>query len=707
MNIATRNRTCAIALSLLSLAFVAITSKAQGLSAASAGQTVAGGNGQRVSEANAAGYATFAAAVDALGVTGGALTVSTPLGVTASKTVPANVNVILQGAGLLTVAAGQSITFESTIKGDGRQHFAGPGTVGLGTQQVVDPKWWGARDDYGAGNTDSTAAVAAALTALNGAGGGTLDVRTRLGYVIAGSLSLDGFRNVNLDGGNNSNLFDKPNLIFTGAPAHLITLRSGQGLHFNGFKILYTNAAFTGDIMHSGWQLEETGGGANSDCGYNRFSNLIFSGTLAARHANAGIALAHTIDTSVIKNAFYYVNHGVSSGGFAAVITVADNIFKVISDYPIYILPGAETWNISSNNFEDGFNPATGDGWGGPTRAIKAMGSNWALHVENNWLGDGNNGTPGNDPMMTFKGCYGLTIINNRFANYSNTRQWGIALENATAVTIMSNRFEGLNGITSTSATGSVYGVNITGNDFEGAQAFDLGGMIQPNLLGNFSGGAYIKNSLGATRIDGSPGTDVIPDSPSAIGFGTVFSTISRGLGSGMRATSSVGAHPDGSLVIQPRTDIGADIVLYNAYAGEALNLGAQAVFGLSALPAKTNTLDLGSDSLRWRNGYFGTGLSIGGGAALRQVLAMTASLDFTALAANSCEELSVPVAGAADGDVVSLGIPAALANVDTKATFFGFVAAAGTVKVRRCNVAVTRTADPAAANVRVQVTRS
>lgn len=698
-------------LSLLTLACVG-GSKAQSRVAPFAAQPAAGG--QRVIEANAAGYATFAAAVDALAVTGGALTVSTPLSVNANKTVPAHVNVILQGAGLLTVAAGQSVTFESAITGDARQHFAGAGTIVLGTQQMVDPKWWGARDDYGAGDTDSTAAVQAALNALTGAGGGTLDVRVRAGYTIAGSLNMDSFVNVTIKGAGGHYNYVKPSFVFTGTPAHLITFRSAQGLNFDGFKVQYTNPAFTGDIFHTGWRTEEVGGGCNCDPGYNRFNDLTLTGTKAAHNARAGIVLTHMIDSTITKNFFYFMGYGIASsdpagarGTTSAVAKVSENVFKGIVIYPIYLAPGAESWDIYNNNFEDGYLATSPNGTDGPTRAIKGMGSNWAIHVENNWLGDGNNGLPGNDPMMSFKGCYGLTIINNRFANYNKTGQWGIALENAMAVTITGNRFEYMNGVLTTSATGYVYGANITGNDFEGTQAYDLSGMIGPNVVGNVVAGTDVTNSLAPTTINGSAGTDAIPPSPGGIVLGRVSTALTTGLGSGIRTTNAVGAHPDGSLIIQPRTDIGADIVLYNAHVGEALNLGANAVFGTNALPAKPNTFDLGASAQAWRTGYFGTSLVVGnGGAPVRKILAATAALDFTALAAGSCEEFAVPIAGATDGDVVSLGIPAGLAGADAKATFFGFVAADSTVKVRRCNAGTVRTADPAAAIVRVQVTK-
>ena len=103
------------------------------------------------------------------------------------------------------------------------------------------------------------------------------------------------------------------------------------------------------------------------------------------------------------------------------------------------------------------------------------------------------------------------------------------------------------------------------------------------------------------------------------------------------------------------------------------------------------------------------TSLTINGGTAVTKFLSATASLDFTALAANSCEVLTVTVTGAADGDIVDLGVPNALSDVDgatERTTFFGWVSAANTVSVRRCNVTGTVTADPTAATVRAGVTK-
>lgn len=103
------------------------------------------------------------------------------------------------------------------------------------------------------------------------------------------------------------------------------------------------------------------------------------------------------------------------------------------------------------------------------------------------------------------------------------------------------------------------------------------------------------------------------------------------------------------------------------------------------------------------------TSLTINGGTAVTKILSATASLDFTALAANSCEVLTITVTGAVDGDTVTLGVPNALADVDgatERTVFYGFVSAADTVSVRRCNVTAVITANPAAATVRAMVTR-
>jgi hypothetical protein len=95
--------------------------------------------------------------------------------------------------------------------------------------------------------------------------------------------------------------------------------------------------------------------------------------------------------------------------------------------------------------------------------------------------------------------------------------------------------------------------------------------------------------------------------------------------------------------------------------------------------------------------------VTIGGGTPITQHMSATASLDFPGIDGNSCNTLTVPVNGAADGDTVSLGISNALGSLD-RVTWFGWVSGPGVVSIRACNAARYRAPDPPAANVRVDV---
>jgi hypothetical protein len=94
--------------------------------------------------------------------------------------------------------------------------------------------------------------------------------------------------------------------------------------------------------------------------------------------------------------------------------------------------------------------------------------------------------------------------------------------------------------------------------------------------------------------------------------------------------------------------------------------------------------------------------LAVGGGTAVVGILTATASLDFTAISANACEDLTVTVTGAAANDSVALGMPAAL--YETGASYSGWVSSSNTVSVRRCNESSGALTNVAAATVRVTV---
>lgn len=104
--------------------------------------------------------------------------------------------------------------------------------------------------------------------------------------------------------------------------------------------------------------------------------------------------------------------------------------------------------------------------------------------------------------------------------------------------------------------------------------------------------------------------------------------------------------------------------------------------------------------------------LTISGWSSIKAVLTSTKSMDFGATAGGACGADTIGIPGAADGDVVTLGIPNALATSDPSQVIYGFVSSSNVVTVRRCNpcnatgigVSCSALADPAAATVRVDV---
>jgi hypothetical protein len=96
----------------------------------------------------------------------------------------------------------------------------------------------------------------------------------------------------------------------------------------------------------------------------------------------------------------------------------------------------------------------------------------------------------------------------------------------------------------------------------------------------------------------------------------------------------------------------------------------------------------------------FNGSVAIGGGTPIAKVLSAAATLDFPSTAAGTSSELSVTVTGAAVGDPVSLGLPAA---PDANTSYSGYVSGANTVKVRFNNYSAGAI-DPASASFRPMV---
>lgn len=94
------------------------------------------------------------------------------------------------------------------------------------------------------------------------------------------------------------------------------------------------------------------------------------------------------------------------------------------------------------------------------------------------------------------------------------------------------------------------------------------------------------------------------------------------------------------------------------------------------------------------------TSIAIGGGTAITKVLTATATLNFGNLAALGCEDLTVTVTGAVDGDTAYVAALNASYPTATS-TYTAFVSAADTVTIRYCALV---SGDPASATFRATI---
>jgi hypothetical protein len=99
-----------------------------------------------------------------------------------------------------------------------------------------------------------------------------------------------------------------------------------------------------------------------------------------------------------------------------------------------------------------------------------------------------------------------------------------------------------------------------------------------------------------------------------------------------------------------------------------------------------------------------GSGLKIGpGNATLTNTLYATATLNFPSTAAGTVNDLPITVAGAADGDIVSIGVPSDSIGPLAGGTFQGW-ASNGVCYIRFANNALVTAMDPASGTFAIKV---
>lgn len=176
-------------------------------------------------------------------------------------------------------------------------------------------------------------------------------------------------------------------------------------------------------------------------------------------------------------------------------------------------------------------------------------------------------------------------------------------------------------------------------------------------------------------------------------------------------------ATPHGFTTGMPITFSGASLPTING--GAAINGGTRYIIALSAttfrITSSTPNAYAGTPVWTLDNAGSGTITAVAGEVkpiyvSNQAITSNSASLDFTALASQTCEELDITgFSSLTTGDVVSLGLPVSLTNnagAVTNTVFNGFVKNSTTVTVRRCNLGSATTFDPTSATVRAKVTK-
>jgi hypothetical protein len=357
---------------------------------------------------------------------------------------------------------------------------------------------------------------------------------------------------------------------------------------------------------------------------------------------------------------------------------------------------------------------------GGPDLAQHAIRArsplNYGLCIAGNWAGDSVN--PPGGILIDLQDIIGLDITgSNRFSSSDTLMK----LDNIGGGKISGNVFDSLGALYLFAGTQSS-GLQIAGNYAATAQALYQGPLPTYSYL---EGTGYIWDAVAKTvRISGSTTPSLELRDGTNIGRvafnGGQVEVSNNGGGFSVSPAGNVGLN----MVATQKFAINGNLGLfgYDWSIGNDTNLGwgfegssAGGRYFVGVVHAAAAQADPSLHGFRVRDFYSGMiGLfidgnalvtmpgaaSIGGGAQVKAILSATAVLDFPSVAAGAQAELTVSAAGAAVGNAVLLGPPAAL-EAGLVAT--ARVTAADTVTIRLLNVTAAAI-DPVSATWRVSV---
>ena len=229
--------------------------------------------------------------------------------------------------------------------------------------------------------------------------------------------------------------------------------------------------------------------------------------------------------------------------------------------------------------------------------------------------------------------------------------------------------------INATEALTIANGGNIGMGTTNPSQKLDVVGNINTSgtvTAANFSGNGSGLTGINVAGIMTSVNSPNAPISVSQAGTGAGISSASTGAGPAIQATAT-GTGP----AIQANGSMTAPALVLQGNGGTILQaLGAAEIFRIDE-----------------------SGTAFGQGQSISNHFSSTATLQFPTFNPSSCNDLPVSVSSAADGDTVSLGIPAALATIPGL-QYSAFVSSPGTVTVRACALQAVAAVPQAAVRV-------
>jgi len=229
------------------------------------------------------------------------------------------------------------------------------------------------------------------------------------------------------------------------------------------------------------------------------------------------------------------------------------------------------------------------------------------------------------------------------------------------------------------------------------------GGSGYTSATVSFSGGG----GSGATATAAVSAGQVVSLTITNAGTGYTSSPTVTISGDGTGATARAGLLLDGS-EIYSITNTQKEVYAKGAFRGITMNYDRTLTSGLWLRGGTTGerpTVLSGDYILRY-NSTTSTPeiLTSSTTYSLFQGLSASETLDFGSTAAGASTDLTITVTGAADGDVVSLGVPNA--SVTATGRYFAWVSATNTVTVRFSPTILVGSEDPASGTFKVTVTK-